>query len=155
MKHLFLAIFPLANAWKLRSPEGNVSLAVQSQDPSKCADYACPFGFRTTGKEFGKTEDECCHKTCAVHQCGKGYMPNVAYAVNLFESDQDCCDITCEQAAAEEILTCKPGHIMTNAKKTCGNGRAVLCSDLQRTQLQPSLDKRHISGEDGFGWQDR
>jgi len=131
MKHLFLAIFPLANAWKLRSPEGNVSLAVQSQDPSKCADYACPFGFRTTGKEFGKTEDECCHKTCAVHQCGKGYMPNVAYAVNLFESDQDCCDITCEQAAAEEILTCKPGHIMTNAKKLAGTEEqccAATCS---------------------------
>eukprot|EP00434_Breviolum_minutum_P007381 symbB.v1.2.006515.t1/scaffold380.1/size216529/5 len=47
----------------------------------------------------GRTEESCCHKTCAAHQCSKGLV-SVPSRAETFPSDDATC---CEVAGCEKI----------------------------------------------------
>lgn len=43
----------------------------------------------------GKSDDECCEKTCELWTCTGGFLTNEVYFGNIGSSDQYCCDKQC------------------------------------------------------------
>jgi len=104
-----------------------LALALKMKEDALCHDWSCGKGYAAKighHEIAGKSNSECCDKTCELFMCGPGYVENEAYHSNVAQSNQQCCD----QACSTEVECAEGWSLIPEKLGKPGKGAEDCCA---------------------------
>lgn len=124
-----------------------------------CATYQCSAGWQPKTDHIDLTAPQgdtnldpvCCEATCALWTCGPHFLSNSQYNSNVGDSDQVCCDRTCQDdfQCGPNTTSRGPGQRGASVAECCGPICAVYsCTDgwVKEPAHDAKVAKKHASG---------